>query len=305
MANELSPIGISTYTRIEHLKKTIAALQKNTLASQSELFVFSDAPKVGDETRVAEVRDFLRTVDGFKEVHIIERSENNRIANNRGGISMLLERYGRIIFLEDDVVTAPGFLAFMNQALDQYKDDQRFFSVVGYCPPINVPPQYESDLFFLKRFSGWGFGIWKDRFELIRKIPIAEYHELVRDRNRLKTFSRNAGEDVVHMLRLDCKGILDTLDVIATYALSIHDMYTAYPKLSLAQNIGFDGSGVNCSATNFYDVLLDNKVEFKFPDSVFVDPAIVECNYRFRKRRGRRRFFESLHLYLESVFARR
>ena len=56
MLNDLAPIAVSTYARPQHLQQTIAALQKNTLAQQSELFVFSDAPKPGDEDKVEAVR---------------------------------------------------------------------------------------------------------------------------------------------------------------------------------------------------------------------------------------------------------
>ena len=69
MATDLAPIGVSTYIRLPHLQRTISALQKNALAEQSELFVFSDAPIPGDEEQVAAVRSYLQTVDGFKEVH--------------------------------------------------------------------------------------------------------------------------------------------------------------------------------------------------------------------------------------------
>ena len=129
---DLAPIGVITYSRINHLKQTIGALQKNTLSKESEIYIFSDAPKKGDEKLVAKVRKYLHTIDGFKKVYIYERDTNSRTINTSSGIRTLVEKYGRMIFLEEDIVTAPGFLQFMNDALRYYKNDQRIFSISGY-----------------------------------------------------------------------------------------------------------------------------------------------------------------------------
>ena len=55
----LAPIGIPTYNRIEHLTKTVNSLKKNDLAKDSELYIFSDAPKVGDEEEIYVVREYV------------------------------------------------------------------------------------------------------------------------------------------------------------------------------------------------------------------------------------------------------
>lgn len=286
MAHELSPIGVSAYVRLEHLRRTITALRANRLACESELFVFSDAPQPGDEDKVAAVRSYLHTVDGFKSVTIVERSENGRVANNRGGIRMLLDRFGKLVFLEDDIVTAPGFLTFMNQALDKYENNDKVFSITGYCPPIAIPAGYKFDAFFLRRFNGWGFGIWKDRTELIKPVSLGDYRDLIADRGKLREFSRGAGPDIIHGLRLDAKGLIDALDLKINYAQFVHDKYTVYPTASLAGNIGMDGSGTHCEVSEKFGTELSEKRDFNFPDSFFVDEAIVEANFRFNRFSG-------------------
>ena len=152
MQSKLAPIGISTYSRIHHLQKTVEALKNNLLASQSELFIFSDAPKAGDEEIVNKVRSYIHTITGFKKIHIIERSTNGRVKNNRGGIQDLLDTYGKCIFMEDDNVTAPGFLNFVNKALETYEENEEILSVTGYTPPINIPNSCDQDFFVLSRF---------------------------------------------------------------------------------------------------------------------------------------------------------
>ena len=99
--NDLAPIGIVTYSRINHLKQTVKALQQNTLAKKSELYIYLDAPKQGDEKKVAIVREYIHTINGFKKVNIIERTTNNIIANITNAIKTLLNRHGKMIFMEE------------------------------------------------------------------------------------------------------------------------------------------------------------------------------------------------------------
>jgi hypothetical protein len=286
MPGNLAPIGLSTYARLWHLQQTIAALQKNDLAGESELFVFSDAPRAGNEEKVESVRRYLRTIDGFKAVHIIERSENNRVANSRGGMGMLLDKYGKAIFLEEDIVTAPGFLRFMNQALDKYEHNERIFSVTGYCPPIPIPADYEHDLFFLRRFNGWGVGIWKDRFERVKYISPQEYEDFAARSDRVRLFVEGGGEDMMALMRVDAQGKIDAFDVKAMYAQFLSDQYTVYPSRSLTANIGLDGTGVHCGITSRFDVTLSQKKSFSFPDVLTVDHRIVVANLKLRVRPG-------------------
>ncbi len=285
MQNNLAPIGLSTYARLQHLQKTIEALKKNVLAKQSELYVFSDAPKPGDEEKVAAVRSYLRTIDGFKMIHITERETNGRVANSHGGIRMLLERFGKLIFLAEDIVTAPGYLTFMNQALDKYEDNQRVFSITGYCPPVKIPKNYRSDAYFIRRFSAWGFGIWKNRFDLFRYVAPEEYEQFAADKERVSDFVNAGGTDMMAMLKLEAHGQIDAADVRAMYAQFLSDQYTVYPRESLSNNIGMDATGVHCDRTDYFDATLSRKTTFELPDHFVVDPRIVKANREFWNNR--------------------
>lgn len=279
--SKLAPIALSTYSRLEHLKKTVSALQGNTLAKDSEVYIFSDGPSTGDEEKVFQLRQYLKTIDGFNKVHIYEREKNSRIENNRGGMKMLLEEYGKIIFLEEDVITAPGFLSYMNQALDFYKDDQNVFSITGYCPPIKIPADYAFDTYFLKRFNAWGFGIWKDRFEQIKYVSQQEYASFLSDNKNVKRFCEY-GDDMVDMLGADVKGEIDALDVKAMYAQFLSNQYTLYPRESLTFNNGFDGSGMHCGETDKFSVSLGFRTAFDFPKTFMINNDIVSANRAFR-----------------------
>ena len=123
----LAPILLFVYNRPAHAKRAIEALLHNTLAAESELFIYSDAARSPEDCKsVNEVRSFIHSVNGFKKVHIIEREKNYGLARSIiDGVTTQVNAYGRTIVLEDDLVTAPYFLQFMNSALEMYKDEPR------------------------------------------------------------------------------------------------------------------------------------------------------------------------------------
>lgn len=281
----LAPIGVITYSRINHLKQTIEALQKNILAKESELYIFSDAPQKGDEGIVAKVREYIHTINGFKEVHIVERKTNGRVANGRGGIKQLLDEYGRTIFMEDDIVTAPGFLQFMNDGLEFYKHDDRILSITGYCPPFKIPKECKEEVFILQRFSAWGFSTWKEKFNPFGfELKQHGIDGFLKDKQAIRNFQAN-GEDMYQMLLLEYNNGIDALDVKLMYYEYKYNMYTLFPSKSLVQNIGHDGSGVHCGVNNkFYHDDLWNKIDnFKFVKDIQVDERIRKTNYKLRR----------------------
>ena len=124
---EYSPILLFVFNRPNHVRRTIAALQRNTLAAESVLYIYSDAARTPEqEESVNEVRKYIHSINGFKEIHIIERKENWGLARNIiDGVTTRVKEYGKVIVLEDDLVTAPYFLQFMNDALYIYKYEEK------------------------------------------------------------------------------------------------------------------------------------------------------------------------------------
>ena len=279
----LAPIGISVYTRINHFKQCIEALQNNILAEKSVLFVFSDAAKIKeDEDLVKKVQEFTHSITGFKKVNIIERDKNYGSTKNAPFAHReITEKFEKSIFLEDDIVTAPGFLTFMNEALEFYKDDDRILSITGYSPPINLPNEYDNDIFILPRYNGWGTGVWKSL--MAEPLNIIEKKEFIKIKNKKKVFTVG-GEDVLNMIELEINGELNAGDVKVMYYQALNDKYTLYPKKSLTQNIGHDGSGVHCGINNKFNVELWDKVDkFEFIKGIRPDESIIKANRKFRR----------------------
>lgn len=287
----LAPIGVTTYARLDHLRRTLDALAANRLAAKSDLYVFSDGPRQGDEEKVAAVREYLSTVSGFNSVNIVCREDNNRIANNRGNMRWLLDRFGTMVFLEEDIITAPCFLDFMNEGLERYRSRRDIFAICGYAPPIRFPKDYRSEVFLSPRFSAWGFGIWKDRFDSI-VFDTARYRKLLDDPEQLKQF-RQGGEDLPGMLQREVAGDLDAFDVKVFYTQFVNQQFVVCPTQSLTRNHGHDGTGMHCGATDYFDVTM-GEGHVEIDDSVLPDKRIIEELYAFRSRLPRSPFVRAL-----------
>ena len=164
----LAPICLFTYNRLQATKQTIASLQQNYLAMESELIIYSDGPaNQAAVAKVEQVRSYLKTVDGFKKITLINSQNNKGLAASViGGVSRVLEEFDSVIVLEDDLVTAPNFLDFMNQAIQFYKNDERILSISGYTLDLPSLPG-KRDFYFGYRASSWGWATWKDRWEKV------------------------------------------------------------------------------------------------------------------------------------------
>lgn len=172
-----SPVAMFVYNRLDNVVRTLNALVANTLAPETDLFVFSDGGR--DELswhQVGLVRDYLR---GFQQhevkekrrlgsMTLIERPENFYLERNIiEGIAHVFGMYDTVIVLEDDIVTSPYFLQFMNDAFALYRDVPRVMHVSGFTNLAldRSSRNDSSDFYFTPHMSGWGWGTWRDRWE--------------------------------------------------------------------------------------------------------------------------------------------
>ena len=243
---KIAPIGIITYKRLEHLKKTIKALQNNHLAQESNLYIFSDAPKKGDEAEVDTLRNYLKEIDGFKNISIICRKSNSRRYNSLNAQTMLMEKYEKMIFFEEDIVTNQFFLKYMNDMLNFYKNEKKIFAICGYIPNITFPDYYNHDYFFSKRFSPWGFATWKDRGSVEALSNYNAYLDLMSNPLLLIKGYMISKKTPTFSLRQIYKYKEHRGDALLWAKQLKNNQYCIMPTRSLISNIGLDGSGLHC-----------------------------------------------------------
>lgn len=266
----LAPIILFVYNRPKHTKETLEALNKNIFADQSVLYIFSDAAKndKGSES-VNEVRNLIKTVKGFKEVLITEREKNLGLANSIiSGVTEIINKCGRAIVLEDDIVTSPHFLKFMNEALEFYRDDKRIYSISGYNFPIKIPESYQHQVYISPRPSSWGWATWKNRWEKAEWNP--ENVLNIKDKRVVRSLMDKAGKDLAPMLLKSIEGKISSWAVKWAFTHLINESYCLYPTKSFVRNIGADASGTNFNrVTSRYEVKLDDSIkEFSFSNDL-------------------------------------
>ena len=187
---DTAPILLFVYNRPAHTRQALEALSRNTLAAASDLFVYSDAARSeADCAAVEEVRHIVREAKGFRQVHVTEREQNWGLARNIiDGVTTMVNRYGRVIVLEDDLVVAPHFLRFMNDALDIYADVPQVGHIQA-CDFTNDPSL--PDTFLIKWTGSWGWATWKRAWQFFNPDGKALLEEL--NRKKLTyTFDFNA-----------------------------------------------------------------------------------------------------------------
>lgn len=256
--NNLAPIVLFVYNRPNHTRKTIEALQKNHLAKDSILYIFADGAKTSanDEqiASVQQTRDYIKTVSGFKEVVIEEAQQNKGLANSViYGVTKVINQYGKVIVVEDDLVTSPHFLRLLNEQLEVYKDDGRIFMVTGCNYNIKMPWYYRKDMYITHRGNSTGWGCWKECWDCA-DWNITDYHEFMSNPRKQALFNRG-GDDLTPMLRMQMEGKIDSWAIRWEYTMYKYDAYCVHPVKTFLWNSGFDGSGIH-SGTRSLDGLM-------------------------------------------------
>jgi hypothetical protein len=267
----LAPICLFTYNRIEETTQTVEALQNNNLAQSSTLFIFSDGPK--DESaisKVDEVRRYIKTINGFNSIVIKESIENKGLANSIiDGVTQIIEEFGKVIVLEDDLISSPGFLKFMNQALDYYDSKKKIQSINGYSLFLKSNIK---EVYFQTRPFPWGWATWNDRWNknIFDKNRI---NSLIKsDKTILKDFSKKCGNDISRMLLNSLTNKNDSWYVRWTFDHFRNMTYSVFPYRSFIQNIGHNIDGTHCKGINSYLSVPINNIDFDHILSVYYSP---------------------------------
>jgi len=266
---KLAPLALFVYNRLQHTRQTVEALQKNGLAKDSDLFIFSDGPKKeADKEKVKEVQDYIQTIFGFKSITVTKRSENLGLSKSIiTGVTEIINKYKKIIVLEDDLVTSPYFLKYMNEALNLYEKDERVISIHGYIYPLK---ERLPETFFLRGADCWGWATWKrgwDLFELDGKKLLKE----LKDKQLTKKFDFDGAYPFTQMLEMQTLGFNDSWAIRWHASAFLANKMTLYPGCSLVKNIGFGESGTHTKTTFSFESEMCDK-------PIIIEPIIHESN---------------------------
>jgi hypothetical protein len=267
-----APIAVFAFRRLDLLKRTLGALEKCAGFADSPVVVFSDAARSGmpgEAQQVETLRQWLRPWCVRHGADLREAPANIGLrASITAGVSRVVEQHGRVIVLEDDILVSPGFLRFMNDALDAGEDRSAIYQVSGYF----VPHQRSLPAVGLLRVPAcWGWATWRrawrsysdDAAALLDKIRQADTH----------AFDINGSYGNLEALQRNVDGTLNTWFVRWYASVFLQHGLTIYPATSLTRNIGFGGGGTNCGSGAMDRTFLRQRID---PGPVRVDWAALE-----------------------------
>jgi Glycosyl transferase family 2 len=279
----LAPIALFVYNRPDHTRRTISYLQKNLLADESRLFIYSDEAKTDiEKTKVEQVRQLIKETTGFKSIKIITRKQNLGLADSIiSGVTELVNQYGKVIVFEDDMLSSPYTLQYFNEGLTRYATEQRVMHIGAYM--YNVPDKILNETFFFRAATSWGWATW-DRawkeFEPDVDLLLKQF-----DSKKINQFSIEGTMNFWKQLEGFKAGKNNSWAIRWYASIFLKGGLTLNPSASLIHNIGNDGSGIHSQKESTYNVQLSKKEIKQFPTEINEDPQAYQAIKQFLKNR--------------------
>ncbi|WP_158859057.1 glycosyltransferase [Lunatibacter salilacus] len=235
----LAPIAVFCFKRVDTLEKCIELLKANPLFSKSDLIIFSDGPKKPEDVKKVEaVRGFISSIDGCKSVRLVEHKVNQGLANSIiNGVSVVLQEFGRVIVLEDDLIVSSNFLSYMNKGLEYYAKDTQIQSISGFSPSIKIPNNYLGDIYFSPRSTSWGWATWIDRWTGV-DWAMKDFEKFSKNPLQIREFNRY-GNNFYSLLQKQYSGKIDSWAIRWCFDQFKKKRYSVFPTQSKVMNIGF------------------------------------------------------------------
>lgn len=297
---QYAPIVLFTYSRADHTRKAVESLLSNEEARDSDLFIFSDGPKIEEKREaVEECRKYIHTVSGFKSITIVEREKNWGLANSLiAGITEVINKYERVIVVEDDLIVSPYFLRYMNEALEKYKNKERVASISAFLNPVDgdIP-----ETFFLRYFACWGWATWKRAWDLMN----LDARDLLRQlRWKKNDFNIGGAGSFYEMLYCQKVGLVDSWAVRFYASCFLKDKLHLFPGRTMVIQTGMDGSGSHCGKVISLSNMVVSKTPIQINDTDVVESEAMYLAFSRYYSQGRENNIKCLYVRFKS-FVRR
>ena len=281
-SEKYAPIIVSVYDRPHHFQKCIESLSRNVDAENTILFISSDGPTNTQESkdRVNQVREYLKSINGFKRVVSYCPRTNTNGAIKGTVFERVKSDFSTYIKTEDDNIFAPYALKYFNQNLEIYKDDPSVHAVCGYMYPDF--PYDQKEQIFLKCFSFWGTAFWRDK-DIYPEIDEIQFINEIFQNKMLYTKINKTLPHLAPMMKAMVNGELQAGDVTRCAYMIKNEQVSVFPSLSLVQNIGNDGTGLNCQTDESFaeQKITRGEITISSRKPSFTDPKHASWLQRF------------------------
>ncbi len=283
-----APVCVFAFRRPEHTQRTLAALTQSPIAGKTPLIVHVDGPRTEEEAGlVRQVAALAEAQTAFASVEVLKRDENAGLARAiQDGVSQTMQAHGRAIIVEDDIVTSPAFLNYMNLALDRYADEPDVWHISGYNEPIAENRDRRGAAFW-RFMSCWGWASWADRWSHFERDPAGLLERFSPE--DIHRFNLDGAHDFWGQVQANARGDIRTWAVFWYATIFRNDGLCLAPYRSYAENIGFDGSGTHCGdADGYAQSALNPDMTPPLPDLIMEDrDALEQLRAHYMRRPGK------------------
>lgn len=235
------PVAFIMFNRPDTSVQVFKEIQK---AKPEKLYLISDAAREGrpeEAEKVAECRRVIEEMIDWDCVVNKNYAESNMGCKRRvaSGISWVLEKEEETIILEDDVVPSEQFFPFIQQMLNEYRDEDKVMMVSG----TNLLKNHEikGDYTFSYFSVIWGWATWRRAWSRYYDEDMKDWPEMKNNRE-LKDVYQNPLS--FWLFKRDAEKIYnggkDTWDLQWDYCRVKRGALGIVPKENLVNNIGFD-----------------------------------------------------------------
>jgi hypothetical protein len=263
--------------------------------------LFIDGPR-NDEDRhlIRECAELSSEFKNFFTSFLVQIQDSNQgLAKSIiSGVTRVLENHSTVIVIEDDLVTSPLFLEFINLGLNRYANNQEVASVHGYVTPFKKPLR---EPFFMRGADCWGWGTWSDRWALFNTDG-EELLEQLESKGLLDEFDLGGAYPFSGMLKDQIAGKNDSWAIRWHASMFLQNKLTLYPAQTYVLNIGFDGTGTHTGRTSIFDSelsLIEQQLPIKIEPSKTAVRELTRWYEEVYFGRGRRMKKMCMNLYCE------
>jgi GT2 family glycosyltransferase len=297
-----APVVLFTYKRPIHTKMVLDALSNCDWIQETDVIIYVDGLKQTatqeDKDKIEQTRQVLleyKKSHNFKSLEVHLSDENRGIAYSvKKGAAKELEKYGKIIIMEDDIVPQKGFVKYMNEALDKYENEDTVWGISASAFPLYNENAVKTETFFLPVNSSWGWATWKRTWNKI-DFDIEHIFEKF-NQNSITQKEYNFGSYYYYQILEAQKD--KKIDSWATFFMAtmfLEKGWFLFPKKSLVQNTGFDATGTHCTKEDlFFNTAVTDFVEVSTIPLLIENEGKKQTERAFQKQFGKPSIFKRI-----------
>ncbi len=239
MNNSLAPIVLFTYHRPSHTQQVLDSLYANEESKDSILYIYCDGPKNNADSKtlqkLEETRRIVKKENRFKEVIVVEQVENKGLANSIiSGVTEVINKYGTVIVLEDDLILSPYFLYYMNDSLQRYEKNNKV-GQIGACNTFANGNKFPNS-FFVTMPDCLGWATWKDRWNHFSS-DAGKLLQEIQEKDLMLKFNAYGSYDMENMLKAQIGTSGTSWSVRWTAVCILNNWLSLYPNPSMSNHL--------------------------------------------------------------------